>query len=60
MAFVLFTSSYAGTIKLVEYGEQDNYLLVTIDVVVRVTSILVTLESMSVIFRRRREATKPT
>jgi hypothetical protein len=35
MAFVLFTSIYAGAIKLVEYAEQDNYLLVAIDVVRR-------------------------
>jgi carbon starvation protein len=60
MAFVLFTSFYAGAIKLVEYWEQDNYLLVTIDVVVLVTSILVILESMSVIFQLRREAAKST
>jgi carbon starvation protein len=60
MAFVLFTSFYAGAIKLVEYWEQDNYLLVTIDVVVLITSILVILESMSVIFQLRREAAKST
>jgi carbon starvation protein len=58
MAFVLFTSFYAGVIKLVEYWKDDNYLLVTIDIVVLVTSILVILESMSVIFRLKREASK--
>jgi carbon starvation protein len=56
MAFVLFTSFYAGVIKLVEYWKADNYLLVTIDMVVLVTSILVILESMSVIFRLKRES----
>ena len=57
-AFVLFTSFYAGVIKLVEYWKADNYLLVTIDIVVLVTSILVILESMSVIFRLKRGTSK--
>jgi carbon starvation protein len=56
MAFVLFTSFYAGAIKLVEYWEADNYLLVTIDIIVLITSVLVILESMAVILRLRREA----
>ncbi|MFT4631690.1 MAG: carbon starvation protein [Candidatus Pseudothioglobus sp.] len=56
MVFVLFTSFYAGALQLVEYWEAKNYLLVTIDVVVLVTSILVILESTAVIFKLRREA----
>lgn len=56
MVFVLFTSFYAGALQLVEYWEANNYLLVTIDVVVLATSILVILESTAVIFKLRREA----
>ena len=55
MIFVLFTSFYAGVIKLIEYWQQDNYLLVTIDIVVLVTSVLVILESGSVIASLRRD-----
>ncbi|MCY3732424.1 MAG: hypothetical protein OXF98_13895, partial [Rhodospirillaceae bacterium] len=55
MTFVLITSAWAALIKLVEWYQLGNWLLVTIDVVVIVTSILVTLEAASVIARYRRE-----
>jgi len=54
MIFILLTSFYAGVIKLIEYWQQDNYLLVAIDIIVLVTSILVILESLSVITRLRK------
>ena len=55
MTFVLITSAWAALIKLVEWYQLGNWLLVTIDVVVIITSILVTLEAASVIARYRRE-----
>ena len=58
MAFVLFTSFYAGIIKLVAYWKADNYWLVTIDMMVLDTRIVVKLESTSVIFRLTRETSK--
>ena len=55
MTFVLITSAWAALIKLVEWYQLGNWLLVTIDVVVIITSVLVTLEAASVIARYRRE-----
>lgn len=55
MIFVLITSSWAAVLKLLEFYEDGNWLLVTIDVVVLVTSVLVALEAASVISRFRQE-----
>ena len=49
MVFVLFTSCWAAIIKLMEFWAAGNWLLVTIDIVVLVTSLLVILEAISVI-----------
>ena len=49
MVFVLFTSCWAAIIKLMEFWAEGNWLLVTIDIVVLVTSLLVILEAISVI-----------
>ena len=40
MVFVLFTSCWAAIIKLMEFWAEGNWLLVTIDIVVLVTSLL--------------------
>jgi len=55
MIFVLITSAWAAVIKLIEWYQDGNWLLVTIDVIVIVTSFLVILEAASVIARYRRE-----
>ncbi len=55
MVFVLITSAWAAVIKLIEWYQDGNWLLVTIDVIVIVTSFLVILEAASVIARYRRE-----
>jgi len=55
MIFVLVTSSWAAVLKLMEFYAAGNWLLVTIDVIVLVTSVLVALEAASVISRFRRE-----
>jgi carbon starvation protein len=55
MVFVLVTSSWAALIKLVEFYEAGNWLLVVIDVVVVITTFMVILEAASVISRIRRE-----
>jgi carbon starvation protein len=55
MIFVLITSSWAALIKLKEFYEAGNWLLVTIDVVVVITTFLVILEAASVISKLRRE-----
>jgi carbon starvation protein len=57
MIFVLITSSWAALIKLKEFYEDGNWLLVTIDAIVVVTTFLVILEAASVIARFRREST---
>ena len=56
MIFVLITSSWAALIKLVEFYEAKNWLLLTIDVVVVITTFLVILEAASVISKFRRES----
>ena len=56
MIFVLITSAWAAVIKLIEWYQDGNWLLVTIDVIVIVTSFLVILEAASVIGRYRRES----
>ena len=55
MVFVLVTSSWAALIKLQEFYEAGNWLLVTIDVVVVITTLLVILEAASVIAKIKRE-----
>ena len=57
MVFVLVTSVWAAAIKLLEFYEQGNWLLVAIDIVVLVTSLMVTMEAVSVIAKFRREKT---
>ena len=55
MIFVLVTSSWAALIKLKEFYEAENWLLVTIDVIVVITTFLVILEAASVISKIRRD-----
>ncbi len=57
MSFVLLTSAWAAVLKLIEFYQAGNWLLVIIDVVVLVTSLVVTLEAISVIAKFRRENT---
>jgi carbon starvation protein len=54
MIFVLVTSSWAALIKLQEFYEAGNWLLVTIDVVVVITTFMVILEAASVISKIKR------
>ena len=56
MTFVIVMAFLAGVIKLKEYWLADNYLLVTLDAVVLVVSVLVMLESWSVISKFKRES----
>jgi carbon starvation protein len=55
MIFVMITSSWAAVLKLIDWYKEENWLLVTIDVIVLVTSVLVILEAASLISRYRRE-----
>ena len=55
MIFVLITSSWAALIKLKEFYEAGNWLLVVIDLVVVITTVLVILEAASVISKLRKE-----
>ena len=55
MIFVLVTSSWAAVIKLMEFWAAGNWLLVTIDIVVLVTSLMVILEAISVIAKFRQQ-----
>lgn len=55
MIFVLVTSSWAALIKLMEFWAAGNWLLVTIDIVVLVTSLMVILEAISVIAKFRQQ-----
>ena len=55
MIFVMITSSWAAVLKLIDWYREENWLLVTIDVIVLVTSVLVILEAASVISQFRRE-----
>jgi len=56
MIFVLFTSSWAALIKLREFYAAGNWLLVTIDLIVVVTTFMVILEAASVISKEERKA----
>ncbi|MDZ7642838.1 MAG: carbon starvation protein A [Woeseiaceae bacterium] len=55
MIFVMITSCWAAVLKLIEFYEAKNWLLVTIDIVVLVTSVMVILEAIAVISRFRRD-----
>jgi carbon starvation protein len=55
MIFVMTTSAWAALLKLIEWYQAGNWLLVAIDVIVLVTSVLVMLEAASVVSRYRRE-----
>jgi carbon starvation protein len=59
MIFVLITSCWAAVLKLIDWYAEEKWLLVTIDVIVLVTSVLVILEAASVIakFRNRGSST---
>ena len=54
MTFVMITSAWAALLKLIEWYQAGNWLLVAIDLVVLVTSLLVILEAASMIARYRR------
>ena len=53
MIFVLITSAWAAVLKLIEFYQDGNWLLVTIDVIVLITTVMVVLEAASVIARFR-------
>ena len=55
MIFILLTSCWAAVLKLIEFLQAGNWLLVSIDIIVLVTSVLVILEAASVISQLRRE-----
>ncbi|OUL56968.1 carbon starvation CstA family protein [Pseudoalteromonas ulvae] len=55
MVFVLTMAFLAGLIKLAEYYEQGNWLLVTIDAVVLVVCVMVMLEAWSVIAKHNKQ-----
>ncbi|MCZ6561066.1 MAG: carbon starvation protein A [Gammaproteobacteria bacterium] len=55
MIFVMITSVWAAVLKLIEWYQAGNWVLVTIDLIVLVTSVMVILEAASVIARYRRE-----
>ena len=57
MIFVLITSCWAAILKLIEFWLAANWLLVTIDIVVLVTSFMVILEAASVVGQFLREKT---
>ena len=54
MVFVLITSCWAAVLKLMEFWVAGNWLLVTIDIIVLVTSLMVILEAISVISKFRK------
>jgi len=58
MIFVMITSSWAAVLKLFDWIREENWLLVTIDLIVLTTSVLVILEAASVISKYRREDAK--
>ena len=55
MIFVMIMSFWAGVIKLIDFYNADNWLLVCIDLIVLVTSILVILEAASTLVKLRRD-----
>jgi len=57
MIFVLTTSCWAAVLKLIEFYQSQNWLLLGIDVIVLLISVLVILEAASVISKFRAEKT---
>ena len=57
MVFVILMAFFAGLIKLVEYYEKGNWLLVVLDLIVLVVSVLVMLEAWSVIGKHKQNKT---
>jgi carbon starvation protein len=57
MVFVILMAFFAGLIKLVEYYEKGNWLLVVLDLIVLVVSVLVMLEAWSVIGKHKQKKT---
>ena len=55
MVFVMTTSTWAALLKLIEWYQAGNWLLVGIDLVVIITSVLVILDAASVISQYRRD-----
>jgi len=53
MVFVLIMGVMASVILLLQFFREGNYLLMTINGIVLITSVLVVLESIAVIFRER-------
>jgi len=60
MIFVLITSCWAAVLKLIDWYAEEKWLLVTIDVIVLVTSVLVILEAASVISKFRNKGSSTT
>ncbi len=54
MVFILTMAFIAGIIQLKSFYDQGNWLLVTIDSIVLIVSVLVILESISVISKAKR------
>jgi carbon starvation protein len=55
MIFVLITASWAAILKLIEWYQEGNWLLVSIDVIVVITTFMVILEAASVIAKFRKQ-----
>ncbi len=55
MVLVLIMSFWSGVIKLIEYYQAGNWLLIILDFIVLVVSVLVMLEAVSVIMKVRGE-----
>jgi carbon starvation protein len=60
MIFVLITSCWAAVLKLIDWYNEEKWLLVTIDVVVLVTSVLVILEAAAVISKFKNKGSSAT
>lgn len=58
MIFVLVISFWAGVIKIIEFYQNGNFLLVAIDAVVLITSLMVMLEAASVISSCKKSTAK--
>ncbi len=56
MIFVMIMSFWAGAIKLIDFYNAGNWLLVVIDIIVLVTSILVILEAAATFTKIKRDA----
>ncbi|ESP94000.1 carbon starvation protein A [Pseudoalteromonas luteoviolacea] len=60
MIFVILMAFFAGLIKLGEYYEKGNWLLVGLDIIVLVVSVLVMLEAWSVVSKLKSTAEAAT